>query len=275
MMIRDLAAAVRAEATVQSRRPALGVILGVGCLLMLTFAYIIPAVGADGGPGEDRALSSMLPEQFLAAPLGPLPVFAGALALTAGALIAGSEHVEGTWTTVFVQQPRRLVVHGGKLIAVTAFAAVMLVLLFGVAAAASLTVALIEGMPVDWPPIVDVVRAYGTGWLALTMWGAVGALLATAARSVALPIGIGLVWILAVQNLLSVLAAPLLSWYAEAQWLLPGPAVGSVVAAVGAANSAPGVQVVADAGPAALVLVCYLLTSTLISGWLVHHRDVC
>ena len=59
-------------------------------------------------------------------------------------------------------------------------------------------------------------------------------------RGVALAIGLGLVWLLAVQNLLAALAAPLLRLGRAAQKGLPGPNAGSLAAALGSAAGHAG-----------------------------------
>lgn len=79
--------------------------------------------------------------------------------------------------------------------------------------------------------------------LVTMMWGALGVLLALAFRSIALPIGLGLVWMLAVQNLIASIAAPLLDW-------------------------------VAEAGQATLVLAAYLVAFCVFGGWLLQRRDI-
>jgi ABC-2 type transport system permease protein len=98
------------------------------------------------------------------------------------------------------------------------------------------------------------------------MLGTLGATLALVFRSVALPIGLGLVWLLAVQNLLASVAAPQLAWVAEAQKGLPGPNASALVAELGASAGMPGV--------AALVVSGYLLAFAAAGGWLLHRRDL-
>jgi type IV secretory pathway VirB2 component (pilin) len=104
------------------------------------------------------------------------------------------------------------------------------------------------------------------------MWGALGVLLAIGLRSVALPIGLGLVWLLAVQNLLASIAAPLLDWVAQLQKALPGPNAGALAAAFGA--SAPGVGPIVGSGQATAVLAGYLIAFGVLGGWLLHRRDI-
>ncbi|SFW69961.1 ABC transporter permease [Amycolatopsis australiensis] len=272
-MLRD----IRAELTKQSRRPASWLLLAVAVVLTLTFGYVVPyaALGGtpvSGGPGAGRGLSAMLPDAFVGSALGGLPIFVGALALIFGVLVAGSEYGYGTWKTVLVQHPSRLAVYAAKLVTVAVAALAVVLALFAAAAGAGAVVASLQDQPQSWPPASDVVLGLGAGWLVTTMWGVLGVLLAIGLRSVALPIGLGLVWLLAVQNLLASVAAPLLDWVAQLQKALPGPNAGALAAAFGA--DAPGADGIVGSGQAAVVLAAYLVAFGLLGGRLLHRRDI-
>src|SRR5690606_21687566 len=138
----------------------------------------------------------------------------------------------------------------------------------------SAVVAALEDRSLVWPSLADLATGAGAGWLALTMWAVLGVLLGIALRGVALPIGLGLVWMLAVQNLLAAIAAPLLDWAAELQKALPGPNVGSLVAELGANEETPGVDALVGAGQATMVVAAYLLVFAVLGGVLLRRRDV-
>lgn len=271
-MLRD----IRAELTKQVRRPASWLLLVVAVVLSLTFGYAVPYAGlsgaATGPPGADRGLAAMLPDAFVGSALGGLPIFVGALALIFGVLVAGSEYGYGTWKTVLVQHPSRAAVYGAKLVTVAVAALAVVLALFAATAGASALVASLQDQPLSWPPLTEVLRGLGAGWLVTTMWGTLGVLLAIGLRSVALPIGLGLVWLLAVQNLLSSIAAPLLDWVAQLQKGLPGPNAGALAAAFGA--QAPGVEQIVGSGQATAVLAAYLVGFGVLGGWLLHRRDI-
>jgi ABC-2 type transport system permease protein len=59
------------------------------------------------------------------------------------------------------------------------------------------------------------------GWLILFMWTLLGTCLAIVFRGTALSIGLGLVWILAVENLIRFLA-PLIDGVGQAEKFMPG-----------------------------------------------------
>lgn len=269
---------IRAEAIKQGRRPANWLLLVVAAMLSLTFAYLIPYAGLDsaasGAPTSQRGLESMLPAQFVGNAIAGTPIFAGALAMVFGVLVVGSEFGFETWKTVLVQGSARITVYVAKLATVAVGVAVLVLSMAGLAAAASAVVASVENQPLDWPSPADVLLGLSAGWLVAMMWATLGALLAVLLRGVALPIGLGLVWLLAVQNLLTGIAAPLLDWVAELQQALPGPNAGSLVASMGAATDTPGVAVLVGTGQATLVLVTYLLTFAGVGGWLLTRRDI-
>lgn len=269
---------VRAELTKQAYRPSSWLLLGIAALLTLTFAYVIPYAGyagaVEGGPAADRGLASMLPAQFVGSVVGGLPMFAGALALIFGVLVAGSEYGYETWKSVLAQQPSRLTVYAAKLATVAAGTLAAVLTLFTVTALASLVVAGVEGAPVEWPDVGELTLGAAAAWLVATMWGALGVLLGIALRSVALPVGLGLVWLLAVQNLLSAIAAPMVPFIADLQAYLPGPNAGALAAALGASTRTPGVEAVVGAGHATIVVAAYLVAFCALGGWLLRRRDI-
>ena len=268
---------IRAEGRKLVRRPAIWTLLGVALALSLIFTYVVPYAGyagGTGGPTADRGLATMLPDRLVGNSIGGLPVFLGALMVILGVLAVGSEYAWGTWKTVLTQDPARLRVYGAKLVVVVLAALVGVLAVFAAGAAASALIASAEGAAFDWPGIGDVLIGIGGGWLVAAMWTVFGAMLAIALRGVALPVGLGLVWLLAVQNLLTLIAAPLLDWVATMQKGLPGPNAGSLAASLGAGTDTPGVTALVDAGQATMVLLAYLVGFTALGGWLLSRRDI-
>ncbi|MBO0814451.1 MAG: ABC transporter permease subunit [Actinobacteria bacterium] len=262
---------VRAESAVQLRRPANWLLLGVAAALTLTFGYAIPYAG--GGSGS-VPLSRLLPAHFAGTAIGGLPLFTGALALIFGVLVAGSDYGWQTWKTLLAQRPSRGAVLAGKVCTIAAGALILTVTLLALAAAASRVVAGIEGADAAWPAAGQILTDLGAGWLIAFMWAMLGVTLAIALRAVALPVGIGLVWMLAVQNLISALAAPLLDWVNAAQQWLPGPAAGSLVATLGGSEGTPGVTELASQTQSWLVLGAYLIVFTVPAAVLLARRDL-
>lgn len=263
---------LRAEISKQVHRPANWLLLVIAVVQSLTFAYVIPYAGS-GGP-VTRGMSAMLPGEFVASAIAGLPLFIGALALIFGVLVVGSEYGWETWKTVLAQRPSRMTVYSAKLVTVAAGVTVLVLSLMAFSAGASAVVATLQGQPMSWPGFADVLAGFGAGWLVTMMWGAFGVLLAILFRGVALPIGLGLVWMLAIQNLLAGIAAPLLDSIAQLQKGLPGPNAGAVVAALTGDSGAPGVEAIVGGGPATMVVTAYLLAFSLVGGWLLHRRDI-
>jgi ABC-2 type transport system permease protein len=268
---------IRAETIKLVRRPASWALLAIALGLSLTFTYLIPYAGYAGGtsgPRAERGLAALLPDQLVGNSIGGLPVFLGALMLILGVLTVGSEYAWGTWKTVLTQDPSRLHVYAAKLVVAVLAALAGVLAVFAAGAAASALIASAESAPIAWPGIGDVLIGIGGGWLVAAMWTVLGALLAVALRGVALPVGLGLVWLLAVQNLLTLIAAPLLDWVATLQKGLPGPNAGSLVAALGAGASTPGVEALVGGTQAAVVLAGYLLAFAVLGGALLRRRDI-
>ncbi|MCZ2827237.1 ABC transporter permease subunit [Modestobacter sp. VKM Ac-2986] len=273
---------VAAELLKLLRRPATWVLLGLWPALQLVFSTLVPYIsykrGAsyEGSPPE-ALLASTLPDRLVENSLSGLPLFGGALLLTLGALLAGSEYTWGTLTTLLGQGPRRLTLLAGQLLALVVVLAATVLVSFLLTALAARAIAGGASAAVDWPGPAQLVRALGGGLLIATTWGALGMLLGTALRSTALPIALGLVWVLAVENLIVNVAAPLLGVFDAAQAVLPGVNAGSLVAALageGAALRTPGVAAIVDGGQAAWVLAAFLAVSTALTGLLLTRRDI-
>jgi len=272
-----MVASFGAEMVKLVKRPAAWLLLGIAVLLGLLFSYVIPYFGAttgSGGPTADRGIAAILPSELVGNSLGGLPVFLGALLVVLGVLSVGGEYGWGTWKTVLSQGPSRLAVLFAKMGALVVAALAFVVAVFAFGALASVIVAAAQGESTAFPPVLDIVRGLGAGWLIAAMWTAFGAVLGILLRGVALAVGLGLVWMLAVQNLISLLAAPLLPWIDSAQKGLPGPGAGSLAAALGANSSTPGVQSLLGGGPAALVVAAYLVGFVALGAAVLRRRDI-
>ena len=86
--------------------------------------------------------------------------------------------------------------------------------------------------------------------------------LGTALRGTALPIGLGLVWILAIESLVVNVAAPLLALFDAGQAVLPGVNAGSLAAALAGPDAVlrtPGVAAIVGGTQAAWALAAFLV----------------
>lgn len=276
----SLPAVVGAELLKLRRRPATWVLLGLWPALQLVFSLLIPYMSHrrgssfEGIPAE-QVLAGTLPDRLVGNALSGLPLFGGALLLTLGALLAGSEYGWGTLGTLLVQGPRRSTVLAGQVLALLTVVAVTVAVSIALTAGASALIAAAESAPADWPGPGALARGFGAGLLVAATWGVLGMLLGTALRGTALAVGLGLVWVLAVESLVVNVAAPLLEVFDTLQRALPGVNAGSLVAAVAEGPvRTPGVVAVVDGGQAAWVLGAFCAGAVALTGLLLARRDL-
>lgn len=284
--MRDVINVSRAELFKLVRRPAAWTLLAAAVLLSQVFGYLIPYLsyaGSGSGPMEGASkgsiLASTLPDQIVASTLGGFPVFAGALALVFGALVLGSEYGWGTVKTVLTQRPGRTAVLAGQAVALAVSVAVGVLVLFVLGAASSTAIALAQDKSIDFPSFTDLLGGYAAGVAIMLMWAALGGALGVVLRGVALPIGLGVVWVLGVENLVSGVASSVLTALQPLRDVLPGINAGSLASAV-MPNRPPGVDAppgvngdVAD-GRALLTVACYVAVCLAVSLWTYRRRDV-
>jgi ABC-2 type transport system permease protein len=266
------------------KRPAVWILVGVVLLLTQVFGYILPyssyATGGQNNQTEgidpQQVLAGVLPGELVPTSLGGFPVFVGALALILGAVVAGSEYGWGTMQTALTQRPTRLALYGGKLLALAAVTLAIVLLTVGLDAAVATTIAAVESRPLDYPPPAELARGIGSGWLILGMWTSFGALLGFAFRSVALPVGLGVVWVLGVENLVSGVSDSLLTALRPLRDLLPGVNAGSLVFSLGSGSgdAAPGVIGAVTGTRATIALVVYVAAFAAAGAYLLRRRDV-
>jgi hypothetical protein len=129
-----------------------------------------------------------------------------------------------------------------------------------------------------WPSVSGLARGIGAGWLILGTFGLFGALLGILFRSTAMAVGLGLVWVLAVENLIRGFAG-VLGFLDALQKGLPGTNAGSLVAALGAptidqTGGTPGVNAVVGGPQAAIVLLIYVSAIVAIAALALQRQDV-
>jgi ABC-2 type transport system permease protein len=280
-------ASFSAEILKLRKRPATWILLGVVLALTQLFGYILPYSSwltsdqnfQTQGLNPEAVLAGTLPGELVPTSLGGFPVFAGALALILGALVAGSEYGWGTMQTALTQRPTRLAVYGGKLAALAASTLAIVAATFALNATVASVIATIESRALDYPSLAELAKGVGSGWLILSMWAGLGALLGFTFRGVALPIGLGVVWVLGVENLVSAVADSLLTGLRPLRDVLPGVNAGSLVWALapggGASGEAPpGVIDAVTGGRATLALALYVAAFAAVGAFLVRRRDV-
>src|SRR3954469_23996360 len=166
---RGLARSTRAELLRLRKRTALWLTIGVSLLLNLLFIYVFNYVsyrssgdsGISEGVSKQVLLERMLPAAIPSSGVAGMPMFAGALVLILGALMAGSGYGWGTVKTVALQGPGRLTSLTGSLAALLTAVVGLVVALFATDVAVSLAVATSESRSVVWPALSDLVTSLG------------------------------------------------------------------------------------------------------------------
>ncbi len=272
---------VGAEIFLLRKRTSTWTILGIWLAVTTIFAYAFEYISYRSGSSEFAdSLDALLPAAFAQNISEGIPFYGGSLVLILGVLSIGSEFGWGTWKTLFTQRPGRTEIFGAKMAALGIILIPFVVLAYAIGAVASATIATVEDAAITWPGVQAIIESMLAGWLILAVWAAVGVLLATASRGTSLAIGVGILWGLAFEGLLSAFATSV-SWLEWLVDLLLRANGYSLVRAISGASEAGGADGPGRfAGPyvsgmqATLVLVLYLMVFLGGSLWLLRRRDL-
>jgi ABC-2 type transport system permease protein len=274
----NMRASVAAELLVLRKRAATWILLGIWTVLGVFFAYVIPyaldPAEATGG------LRELLPAALAGNLISGFPFFGGVFALMLGVFAVGSDFGWDTWKTRFVQGPGRLRVFVAKLVALAIALIPFVLVIFVAGAVASLVIARIEGAPSGFPSAWLLLRALAAGWLILAVWAALGALLGAVTRGTSLAIGVGILYALVAEGLVSALAGsvgvlePVGEVLLRANGYSIAATLGASVSEIG--SSGPGSYDGPFVGTAQAVglLVAFLLAFVALAGGLLARRDV-
>jgi ABC-2 type transport system permease protein len=270
---------IAAELLVARKRASTWILLTIWALLALVFAYIVPYVQYLNGSGR-AGLEELVPQNLVGQLLAGFPFFGGVIALQLGVLAAGSEYGWGTLKTLFTQRPGRVRIFAAKLLGVAATLVFFVLVVYGLGAFSTYAIGVREGADASWPSISVLLRGLGAGWLILAVWAAFGILLAVLFRGTSLAVGIGILYALVIEGLLSALANEvglldrLVEFFLRANGYSLVTALG--VSAENVADSGPGSfsGPFVSGGQALLVLTAYLVIFVAAAGWLLRSRDV-
>ncbi|CAN5745612.1 hypothetical protein BH24ACT22_BH24ACT22_14130 [soil metagenome] len=215
----------------------------------------------------------LLPESVPVNVAGLLSFFGGPIALILGALAAGSEYGWGTFKTSLTQRPGRLAILLGKLLAVGVVLGVFSLLALGTGAISSYVVAGLFDEPVDWPSAGNSLQGLAIIWLIQAAWATVGSFLALLFRGTALAIGLGLVYGLAIENLIFGFSdqSRIIEALTNILLIKNGGDLANSLGEVPRAFSSPDP---AEPVQAALVLGCYVIGLVFIAALVFRRRDV-
>jgi ABC-2 type transport system permease protein len=273
---------IAAELLVLRKRASTWILMGVWVLLGIMFSHLLPYLTYRGGAdGPTQApLGALLPESLADNLLAGFPFFGGVFALMLGVLAIGSDYGWDTLKTLLIQRSGRLQVFSSKLAALAVGLVPFVLVIFIAGAVASYVIAGAEDAVVEWPSAWELIRALAAGWFVLAMWSAFGVFLAVLSRGTALAIGLGILYTLVIEGLLSALASQV-SWLdALVEYSLRANAY-SLVTAIGVPTEAltdngPGgfFGPFVGGGQATLVLAAYMAVFLLVSAVLLRRRDV-
>jgi ABC-2 type transport system permease protein len=269
---------VTAELLVLRKRAATWILLGIWTFLGIFFAYVIPyALDPEDAPG---GVEQFLPQSLASNLLEGFPFFGGVFALMLGVFALGSEYGWGTLKTLFTQRPGRLRVLTAKVAALGIVLVPFVLSLFVAGTVASYVIAQIEDAPVTWPSAWLLLRAIAAAWLILAVWAALGVLLGVITRGTSLAIGVGILYALVIEGLLSAFAEsvsvlePLTNVFLRANGYSIARALGASVDSIESSGPGSFSGPFVASGQAVVVLVAFIAGFVALSAFLLRRRDI-
>ena len=227
--------------------------------------------------GDRRAVSilTLYPDQFVNNVMGAGFPLGAAIAIVLGALIAGSEYSWGTLKTSLTQGPGRLTTWFGRIVVFEAWMAILTAILFVVGATSSVVVASFQGHAIAWPAAFDIVKGLGTIWLVFAVNGAIGLALGTLIRSSAAALGVGLIYVLAVEviavRFIDSISGGAYKWIAN---LLVNQNATALTQSFTSPAFGPSSAQAISAEQAVVVLFAYFAGLVIVAAALIRQRDV-
>jgi ABC-type transport system involved in multi-copper enzyme maturation permease subunit len=194
-------------------------------LAAVVVTFIFTAVG-DGGDIPAEGPGAQFPgiadlqaaDGYLAAFQGAAS-FLGVVTLTFWAIAAATDYSSGLIRLLVQAAPRRLPLLGGKIVALVLWTIGATTLALAIVALVS--VAMAQPSDIDtaaWAgngllaTAGDVLVVWFNAVLAQLVWGVLGLLIATATRSAAIAIGVGLAYVLIFESILGLVARDAVKW---------------------------------------------------------------
>lgn len=274
----SLMSLIQAEVFQLRKRTATWVLLGIWVLLAVFFGYVLPYLTDINT--DSRALQMLLPQNMVENMITGFPFYGGAISLMLGVLAVGSEYNWGTFKTMFTQRPGRSQIVIAKIAAIAIVLIPFVVAVFAVGAISSVIIANVESAAIAWPALMDLVSSMLAGWMILFTWAAVGVLLATCTRGTSLAIGIGIMYALVIEGLVSAFATSIDWMEPLVNGFLRANAYSLVEPFVSAGNTESREGPGTFSGPyvgatqAFIVLLIWSALSLGCSWWMLRTRDI-
>ena len=270
---------IYAEVELLRKRPSTWILLGIWAVMSGMFGYVVPYIdrneAAAGG-----GITDLLPASVATTALSGFPFFGGVIVLIMAVMAFGGDYGWNVVKTLFTQRSSRLQVFGSKFAAIAIWLLPFVLVTFAVSIVASLIVASAESASNDLQSIGTIAVGLLAAWLILAVWAALGILLATLTRGTSIAIGVGILYGLVIEGLLSAFLDGVDALSPLIQGLLRTNAY-SLVQPIGdiseiARGNGPG----AFSGPyvggaqSLAVLIAYLAALTATSALIINRRDV-
>jgi len=274
-----------AEILLMRKRAAFWILLGFWSLITVLFSYILPyyAYTSDlnfHGRGVGAVLLiALLPQNLVANITSSFPFFGGTVVLIMGALAMGSEFNWGTLTPVFTQRAGRLKVFLSKILAIGIALVPFVLLVFFLGFVASYLIAWRESQSMALPPLWALARALAAGWFLMAAWASFGVLLAVLSRGTSLAIGLGIIYGLVIEGIISSFGRQIDLLATASKGLLRTNGY-SLISALGVTISGGGEGPGAFSGDtvsgmqASIVLAVYIVLFISVAASLIRLRDV-
>lgn len=194
------------------RYGGLGVLAGFAAMIsVFIFTASDGAGGETAGPGGGAFASAVEiaePGGFLVS-LGTLSDLAGIVLLSVWAIAAASDYDTGLVRVLVQAQPNRVKLLGGKIIALSTYTVIATATTVFTAVFVARPLARLEGIDTDaWRTdfFPELLSGYFNFMVPALVWGLVGLFIAVWTRSSGLAIGVGIGYLLIVENLIAIVA---------------------------------------------------------------------
>ena len=245
--------------------------------------YVVATHAPGRAGGEARvalagARTALYPASVIKKSVANVSSLIGIFAVIVGVLAQGSEYSWGTVKTAWVQLPGRIPIVVGQLASLALFSLIMAFGLIAVDSLASYLIGSLDSQSSNWPPALDFLKGIGADWLILYLLAVLGFGLATLFKQSALAIGLGLAYVLVIENLVFSLLANLGDPWDQIQQWFPISNAAYLQDSFGKVNSAITVSIKsgapATATHAVIVLGLWVIGIVVVSASLVRVRDV-
>jgi ABC-2 type transport system permease protein len=191
-------------------------LMAVFAALVSVFIYTAAptvAAGAPRQPGPGGRFAATvaqiaLPGGFLTA-LASVSTLAGTVLLAVWAICAASDYSTGVIRLLVQAEPKRVRLLAGKMVALLVFTVLATAVVTLIVVLVSRPLARLEGIATHaWKTdfFAHLFSSYANFTIAAIVWGLIGLALAVLTRSSALAIGIGIGYLLVVENLIGIIA---------------------------------------------------------------------